>query len=307
MIINTGVRTDIPAFYSKWLFNRIDEGYALVRNPYNNQLSKYLINPNVVDCLSFCTKNPKPMLKKLDNISDFNQFWFVTITSYEKDIERNVPPYNKVVKSFKRLSDSLGVNNVSWRYDPIFISDKYSLDYHIDKFKEFCCELQGYANDCTISFIDLYAKVKRNFKEAREVTISEQLIIGEEFSKIAEKYDIQLKTCVEGNLLEQFGFDCSGCMNKKVIEKAIGNTLKVPKENYKVRDCDCLFGRDIGAYNTCMNECIYCYANSNIKLVKRNHKLHNSNSPLLIGDVRDGETIGEPKFESFIDKQQRLI
>lgn len=93
MIINTGVRTDIPAFYSKWLFNRIDEGYALVRNPYNNQLLKYLINPNVVDCLSFCTKNPKPMLKKLDKISDFNQFWFVTITSYEKDIERNVPPY----------------------------------------------------------------------------------------------------------------------------------------------------------------------------------------------------------------------
>ena len=177
----------------------------------------------------------------------------------------------------------------------------------MEKFEDICSKLHEYTNDCTISFIDLYAKVKRNFKEAREVTISEQLIIGEEFSKIAEKYDIQLKSCVEGNLLEQFGFDCSGCMNKKVIEKAIGNTLKVPKENYKVRDCDCLFGRDIGAYNTCMNECIYCYANSNIKLVKRNHKLHNPNSPLLIGDVRDGETIGEPKFESFIDKQQILI
>ena len=136
----------------------------------------------------------------------------------------------------------------------------------MEKFEDICSKLHEYTNDCTISFIDLYAKVKRNFKEAREVTISEQLIIGEKFSKIAEKYDIQLKSCVEGNLLEQFGFDCSGCMNKKVIEKAIGNTLKVPKENYKVRDCDCLFGRDIGAYNTCMNECIYCYA-SNIEII----------------------------------------
>lgn len=96
MILNTGVRTDIPAFYSKWLFNRIDEGYALVRNPYNNQLSKYLINPNVVDCLSFCSKNPEPMIKNLGKLAEFNQFWFVTITSYEKDIERNVPPYNDI-------------------------------------------------------------------------------------------------------------------------------------------------------------------------------------------------------------------
>lgn len=64
MIINTGMRTDIPAFYSEWFINRIKEGYVLVRNPYNpNQITRYNLNPQVVDLIGFCTKNPKPMLR----------------------------------------------------------------------------------------------------------------------------------------------------------------------------------------------------------------------------------------------------
>lgn len=42
MIIQTGMRTDIPAFYSQWFMNRIKEGYVLVRNPYNErQVTRY--------------------------------------------------------------------------------------------------------------------------------------------------------------------------------------------------------------------------------------------------------------------------
>lgn len=122
MIINTGLRTDIPAFFSEWFFNRIKEGYVLVRNPYSrNQLFKYRLTHDVVDCILFCTKNPKPMLERLDEISDFSQLWFVTITPYGKDIERNVPAYSKVIESFKELSDKLSPKQVTLRYDSIFI------------------------------------------------------------------------------------------------------------------------------------------------------------------------------------------
>ncbi len=307
MIINTGSRTDIPAFFTRWFLNRIDEGFVCSRNPYNSDIYKYPLDSKIIDCLCFCTKNPKPLLKNLDLIENYNQFWFVTINPYGQDIEINVPSFKKVIKSFKQLSETLGSNKVSWRYDPIFISEKYSLDFHINKFEEFANQLSDYTNDCTISFIDLYQKVLRNFPDAKEVTCDEQLIIGEEFSKIAKNYDIQMKTCVEGTLLNQFGFDSSGCMTKQVIEKAIGKNLKIPKGKYTIRECECIFGRDIGAYNTCMHGCRYCYANSNMKLVKKNQKLHNPNSPLLIGEVKDDDVVNEVNEPSFIDLQQNLV
>ena len=263
MIINTGTRCDIPAFFSKWFYNRINEGFVCTKNPYNGEIYKFSLDPKIIDCLCFCSKNPKKFLKNFDEVEKYNQFWFVTINPYEKDIEVNVPRHNKIIKYFIALSEMLGSNAVSWRYDPIFITDKYSLDFHIDKFDEIASQVSEFTNDCTISFIDMYKKVKKNFPESREVTKEEQLIIGEEFSKIAKRYDIQMKTCVEGTLLDQFGFDSSGCMTKQVLEKAIGNSLKIPKGKYRVRYCDCILGRDIGAYNTCMHGCKYCYANSN--------------------------------------------
>ena len=247
------------------------------------------------------------MLKNFDNLDKFNQFWFVTITPYGKDIEVNVPNFKKVIKSFKDLSGHLGVNKVSWRYDPIFISEKYSLDYHIDKFDEIASELVEYTNDCTISFIDLYQKVLRNFSEAIEVTTDERLTIGREFSKIAKKYDIKMKTCVEGNLLDQFGFDSSGCMTRQVLEKAIGKNLKIPKGKYQIRECECVFGRDIGAYNTCLHGCRYCYATVNPKRAQKNYKLHNPGSPLLIGNVKDSDIVKEVREPSYIDAQTRLM
>ena len=307
MIINTGSRTDIPAFFSKWFLNRINEGFVCTRNPYNDDIYRYPLDSKIIDCLCFCTKNPKPMLRNLDALDDYNQFWFVTITPYGRDIEANVPSYKQVIKTFKELSSYLGVNNVSWRYDPIFISEKYSLDYHIGKFEEMASELADYTNDCTISFIDLYQKVLRNFPEVNEVTTDEMLEIGEAFSKTAEKYDIKMKTCVEGTLLDRFGFDSSGCMTQQVIEKAIGKNLKIPKGKYQIRECDCIFGRDIGAYNTCLHGCRYCYANYSQKIVKMNQKLHNPDSPLLIGDVKDGDAVKEISEPSYIDAQTRLF
>ena len=307
MIINTGSRTDIPAFFSKWFLNRVDEGFVCTRNPYNNDIYKYPLDSKIIDCLCFCTKNPKPLLKNIDSLDDFNQFWFVTINPYGKDIEKNVPSLKNVIKSFEELSGYLGVNKVSWRYDPIFITEKYSLDYHIDKFEELASQLCEYTDDCTISFIDLYQKVLRNFPEAHEVTVDERLVIGENFSKTAKKYDIVMKTCVEGTLLDQFGFDSSGCMTQNVIEKAIGNTLKIPKGKYRTRQCDCIFGRDIGAYNTCLHGCKYCYANSNIKLVRKNQKLHNPDSPLLVGELKNDDVVKEISEPSYMDMQQRLL
>ena len=115
MIIQTGMRTDIPAFYSKWFLNRIKEEYVLVRNPYNpSQVTKYSLSPEVVDLIAFCTKNPEPMLSHMNVLKPYGQYWFVTITPYGKDIEPNVPDKETVMEDFKRLSDIVGIDSMGW-------------------------------------------------------------------------------------------------------------------------------------------------------------------------------------------------
>lgn len=143
MIINTGQRTDIPAFYSEWFANRLKEGYVCVRNPYNpKQVSRYRLNPSVVDVIGFCTKNPAPMFKYMDLLQDYGQYWFVTITSYGKDIEPNVPDKHRLLEDFKKLSSIAGANATGWRYDPILLNDKYTKEYHIRAFEKMASQLQ---------------------------------------------------------------------------------------------------------------------------------------------------------------------
>ena len=301
MILNTGLRTDIPGFFSEWFYNRIDDGFVYVRNPYaKNQIYSYRLDPELIDCIIFCTKNPKPMFENLEKIDKFNQYWHITITPYEKEIEPNVPPMNDVLESFKYLSKKLGKENVTLRYDPIFINEKYTLEKHIESFEYIINSLSGYTTEAIISFIDLYEKTKRNFPKAREVTKDERLKLGKEFAQIGKKNNITIKTCVEGSELDKFGIDSSGCMTKEVIERAINKNLNIPKQKARNGECYCLLNNDIGEYNTCDHGCLYCYANSNKRLVKRNLKLHDPKSPILIGEIKEDDIIKEMKQKSLI-------
>lgn len=309
MIINTGMRTDIPAFYAKWLINRIKEGFVLVRNPYYpSQVTRYSLSPEVVDLIAFCTKNPGPMLPHMDVLKPFGQYWFVTITPYGKDIEPNVPDKQKVMEDFRKLSDIIGVDCIGWRYDPILVDAEHTVDWHISEFGQMAETLAGYTKTCVISFIDIYKKVARNFPEARVVDQKDRLTIGKAFIEIAREYDITIKPCAEGNDLAAYGADCSGCMTVKTFETALHAGLDVPKrgKNQRNGDCACLLGTDIGAYDTCGHLCRYCYANTRPELVKANMKKHDPKSPFLIGGSEQGDVIHEAEQKSWMDYQMRL-
>lgn len=304
MIIQTGMRTDIPAFYSEWFRNRLKDGYVLVRNPYNeSQVTRYELDPDVVDLIAFCTKNPMPLLEDMSLLKKFNQYWFVTITPYGSDIEPNVPSKAEVTDSLIALSKMLGVNSVAWRYDPIIVSSDYPLEFHIKWFEEMCIKLNGYVDTCIISFVDLFKKVLRNFPECHEVSRFERVRIGEEFVKIGRRYNIKIKTCGEGDELSGYGVDTTGCMTLETYEKALGCKINPPKEKGKREECACILGNDIGAYNTCLHLCKYCYANYSSDLIRENYCKHNPKSPFLLGESMPGDVIHKAKQESFINKQ----
>ena len=308
MIIQTGMRTDIPAFYTPWFLNRLKEGFVLVRNPYNSRsVTRYRLDPEVVDLIAFCSKNPSPMLPHMDALRPYGQYWFVTITPYGRDVEPNVPDKEKVMESFRRLSDAVGPDSMGWRYDPILISDRYPVDRHIRDFEHMAKTLSGCTESCVISFIDLYQKVKRNFPEAREVRREERIALGKAFAEIGKTYGMTIRACAEGNELEPYGVDCRGCMTADTYETALHTRLRVPKrKNQRGGQCACVLGTDIGAYDTCGHLCRYCYANTDAEQVRRNLRAHDPKSPFLLGGHLPGDVICEANQVSWKDNQLSL-
>lgn len=286
MIVSVSRRTDIPAFYSEWFFNRLKEGYVYVQNPFNTkQISKVDLTPKSVDCFVFWTKNADPMLSRLDELRDYNYYFQFTITGYSNDVEKGITDKKAIIESFKKLSNIIGKERVILRYDPILLSEKYTVDRHIILFERLCEQLSGYTEKCVISFVDLYKKIERNTRslKLKPMTEKDMLTIAKEFSNIGKKYDIKLETCSEGIDLSQFGIKKGKCIDDELIEKILGCKVKVNKDKTQREVCGCVASIDIGQYNTCRHHCAYCYANFNYKTVENNSILHDVKSPMLIG------------------------
>lgn len=166
MILSASRRTDIPNYYSDWFLHRIEEGFVYVRNPMNpHQISKINLSPEVVDCIVFWTKNPKPMLDRLAELKAYSYYFQFTLTGYGTDIEAGVPHKKEsIIPTFQSLSGKIGKEKVIWRYDPILFTDKYTPEYHLKAFEQIASALHGYTNKCVISFVDTYVKNKKAWR-----------------------------------------------------------------------------------------------------------------------------------------------
>lgn len=290
MILNVSGRTDIVAFYSKWFMNRYREGYVDVRNPfYPKNVSRICFDD--VDLILFFTKNARPIIPYLSEIKK-NIIFHVTLTPYKKDVEPNVKDKKLVIKDIKELSKILGKDFVYVRYDPIFISDKYNIFYHVKAFDKLCKLLNGYVNTIIVSFIDNYKNVRKNEKTLnfKEFTEEDYRIIGENFSKSAKENNIKVQTCFEEEDLIQYGFNKGECLSHELAYVLTGKKFK----NWTARKggkCKCVEMVDIGAYNTCNHMCKYCYANFNEEEVLSNIRNHDENSSLLIGVLNNDDEV----------------
>jgi hypothetical protein len=303
MIISASRRTDIPAFFSDWFYNRIKDGFVYVRNPVNpKHISKVSLLPEHVDCFVFWTKDPGPFIKRLSELSQYQYYFLFTINSYGRDLEPNVAGKKDIIKTFIELSHKIGKEKVIWRYDPILLSDKYTIDYHIKYFKSIAERVSPYTEKCVISFIDLYKKCKRNLKNTtvREFYIDEVQFLSGELKKIADECNLSLQTCAESIDLSTLGIGHNRCVDNVLIERLLNKKIKSAKDKNQRKECGCIESIDIGAYNTCKHGCLYCYANINNRMVSENCDKHISDSSLLFGEVGENDTIVERKVKSLI-------
>lgn len=307
MILSVSRRTDIPNYYSEWFFNRLKDGFLYVRNPMNfHQISEIKISPDVVDCIVFWTKNPLPMMERLDELEAYNYYFQFTLTGYGNDVERNLPnKKTSVIPIFQELSNKIGKEKVVWRYDPIFFSNRYNVQYHLKAFRSIAEALSGYTEKCVISFLDIYPKNKKNMDNLLSYDLSDSELRGfaKELSNIAKENHIKIGSCAEKVDLDEYGIIHNSCIDKELIEKIIGCKLKINKDKNQRIECGCVESVEVGTYNTCKNGCVYCYANYSAKSVESNFQKYDPLSPLLCGHIEKDDKISTRKVVSLKETQ----
>ncbi len=311
MIISASRRTDLPAFYSEWLFNRLKEEFVLVRNPMNiHQIGKISLSPDVVDGIVFWTKNPMPMMDRLSELEKYTYYFQFTLTAYDRDVEPNIPSKNGlVIPAFQDLSKAIGRDRVIWRYDPIFFNERYTMEYHCKYFRILASKLSDYTEKCTISFLDLYKNTERNVRplNIQVETPEMQYELMGRFSEIAKEYGFYIDTCAEKIESESLAIPHACCIDKDRFER-IGNCkLTLGKDPNQRAECGCVASIDIGTYNTCKHGCLYCYANYSQNIVKKNAMAHNPNSPLLFGEIGEDDVIKERAIKSCKENQLTIF
>lgn len=307
MILSVSRRTDIPNYYSEWFFNRLKDGFLYVRNPMNfHQISEIKISPDVVDCIVFWTKNPLPMMERLDELEAYNYYFQFTLTGYGNDVERNLPnKKTSVIPIFQELSNKIGKEKVVWRYDPIFFSNRYNVQYHLKAFRSIAEALSGYTEKCVISFLDIYPKNKKNMDNLLSYDLSDSELreFAKELSNIAKENHIKIGSCAEKVDLDEYGIIHNSCIDKELIEKIIGCKLKINKDKNQRIECGCVESVEVGTYNTCKNGCVYCYANYSAKSVESNFQKYDPLSPLLCGHIEKEDRISTRKVVSLKETQ----
>lgn len=302
MIINTGGRTDTVQYYSDWLLNCFKKGFVYSRNPfYPNKVTKYDLTPDKVDCVVFCSKNYEPILNRLFEITDkFNTYFFYTITAYENDIEPNVPTIEKSIETLLKLENIVGSKRIAWRYDPVLLTEKYTIDYHLKTFENMAQKLEGHIDRCIFSFVEMYKKLSINMPELNPVPDTDKTELAKGFGNIAKKHNIIIQTCATKEDYSAYGINLSGCMTLDILAKANNIRFKKLKHTGMRQNCNCIETRDIGAYNTCPNGCRYCYANSNPKIAAENFKKHNPEFDMILGNVLESDEVNQANQKSFL-------
>ena len=209
---------------------------------------------------------------------------------------------------FQRLSVKIGRERVIWRYDPIILTNTYSMEYHLKAFKEMAESLCGYTDRVVISFVDMYNKIKHNMNSLNVLSLNNERKreIASAIAELAHANHMSVEACAENINLTDLNIEHGHCIDKNLIEKIIGYPINVRKDKGQRLECGCIESTEIGAYNTCFNGCQYCYANFNQQKVMESKNLYDPSSPLLCGILSNEDKITERKDKSIIIYNEQI-
>jgi len=295
MIISASRRTDIPAFHATWFTQQIRAGYCLVPNPFNpSQITQVSLTPPDVDVIVFWTRHPRPLFPYLDELNQrgYSYYFQYTLLNNPRQIDPKTPAVEAAINTFCQLAEQIGPERVIWRYDPIVFSNLTSLDFHRETFASLARRLQGHTQRVVISLMDPYRKLTRRLARLAQQgltihTIDNQALqhapspwLGEfgdlmhSLVQTASANGMQISSCAETVDLRPYGILPGKCIDDELIKSVFGITVPPQKDASQRAACGCVASKDIGAYNTCLFGCTYCYATSSFAQAREYYARH---------------------------------
>jgi hypothetical protein len=290
VIVSASYRTDIPAFYSQWFLRRLEEGFALVRNPYSARMYRVDLRPLRVTGFVFWTRNFGPLLEHLERLRVFGRPFVVqfTITNYPRAIEPAVIPAEKAVAQMHRLEREVHPLCPVWRYDPVLFTSLTPAEFHEENFSRLAAELEGATNEAVISFAQIYAKSRRNLDAAArrhgfqwaDPPQETKRELAARLAGIARRHGMKLTVCSQPDYLAP-GAEEARCVDARRLAAISGEPLSAPQKGNRP-GCACHESRDIGDYDTCPHGCLYCYAVQHRRIALSRYRAHDPASPSLL-------------------------
>lgn len=302
-VLSVSRATDIPAFYMEWFLNRLKAGYCHWRNPFSGVLTR--VSFEQVRAIVFWSKNPKPLLERLDELERYCKQYYIqfTLNDYEAEhLEPAVPSLQERIATFQALSQRLGKARVMWRFDPLVLTRAISVETLLEKVARVGKAIAPFTTRLIFSFVDIqaYRSVQANLTRAdigaREFSGQEMHTFLRGLQQLNKAWGLELCTCSEVADLSAYGVTHGSCVDALRLAQLFGaqdptllDTLGYemdlfgnlsPKTRTKGRRrdsgqrdaCGCAPSKDIGTYGTCPHMCLYCYANHRPTLVHQAHQ-----------------------------------
>ncbi|MDR1923126.1 MAG: DUF1848 domain-containing protein [Planctomycetaceae bacterium] len=276
VIVSASRATDIPAFFGEWFLEQIGNGYCIWQNPFNRKYQ--LVSFKNLQAVVFWTKNPEPFLRLLDKFDRMNLAYYFqfTLNNYEAEkFEPNLASLKSRIKIFRELSRRIGKERVIWRFDPVLVSGGLESEVVFGRICDIGDQVVGFTDKLVFSFVDIanYVKVSRSIRKIsqppRELTLSEKYWFASRLADQKKSWHIEIATCAEDIDLSEYGITANRCIDPDLLRKIAPNNTdllsylsNVTKDKGQRNLCQCTTAKDIGQYNTCQHNCIYCYANS---------------------------------------------
>ncbi len=296
LIISASRRSDIPAFYSEWLLNRVREGYCSVPNPFNRkQVATVSLSPDDVDVFVFWTRNPRPMMSRLEELDrlGFHYYFQFTLVGYPRLLDQNTPSLDTSAANFVTLSKRIGAARLIWRYDPIVLTPFTDIQYHLENFEKIASTIEGFTQRCVVSLVDGYRKTKNRLNRiaragapitsAASMSSDQLKLLFAGINELANSHGMKISSCAEHVDLSPFGIYPGQCIDDDYIHELFDTPVASKKDPGQRGNCRCVVSKDIGMYDSCLYGCQYCYATSSFKRARANFESHDPLSPSLLG------------------------
>jgi len=296
VIISASRRTDIPAFYPRWLIHRIRAGYCVVPNPFNcQQAARISLRPEDVEVIAFWTRNPRPLfpyLKELDE-RGFRYYFQYTLMNNPRKIDPASPAVEAAIATFQELARRVGPARVIWRYDPLIFTTLTDSDFHLQQYTRIASALHGSTFRSVISIMDEYPKAQQRLQQ---MSLSGAQLLRPDIStegwargcieglvSCAASNGMEIVSCAEAQALLPLGVRAGKCIDDEYIQRVFGIQVDATKDPHQRKLCGCVRSKDIGMYDSCLFGCRYCYATQNFATARKNYTHHQPDSPSLIG------------------------